>query len=87
MIFIDTYQSKYCLFLGKEDILYDKLKSAANETSTFYVYRKEEIPERFHYGNNTRMTPIFVVAKSGYAFEFLRDSFDYYQKTFNITSK
>ncbi|XP_044598002.1 ectonucleotide pyrophosphatase/phosphodiesterase family member 5-like isoform X1 [Cotesia glomerata] len=70
---------------GKEDILYDKLKSAANETSTFYVYRKEEIPERFHYGNNTRMTPIFVVAKSGYAFEFLRDSFDYYQKTFNIT--
>ncbi|XP_014297559.1 bis(5'-adenosyl)-triphosphatase enpp4 isoform X2 [Microplitis demolitor] len=70
---------------GKEEILYDKLNSAANETSKFRVYRKEEIPERFHYGNNERMTPIFVVAENGYAFEFLRDSFDYYKKTFNIT--
>ncbi|XP_011302961.1 ectonucleotide pyrophosphatase/phosphodiesterase family member 5-like isoform X2 [Fopius arisanus] len=70
---------------GKEHNVYNKFKAAANKTGAFEVWWKYEIPERYHYGSNSRMSSIFVVAKVGYAFEGLYDSFPFYQSAFNIT--
>ncbi|XP_012530934.1 ectonucleotide pyrophosphatase/phosphodiesterase family member 5 isoform X2 [Monomorium pharaonis] len=70
---------------GKEEIIYQKLKSAAEQTKTFKVYKREDIPKKYHYGNNTRVGPIFVIAEVGYAFQNLNDAIEYYKKKFNIT--
>lgn len=51
----------------------------------FKVYRKDEIPEKYHYGNNKRVGPIFVIANVGYAFQNLNDTIQFYKKKFNIT--
>ncbi|XP_005103202.1 ectonucleotide pyrophosphatase/phosphodiesterase family member 5 [Aplysia californica] len=53
---------------GKEDIIYENLKAASEEKGSFTVYRKKDIPERFHYKNHKRVPPIIAVAKSGYSF-------------------
>lgn len=66
-------------------MIYQKLKFAAEKTSTFKVYKKEDIPKKYHYGNNTRIGPIFVIAEVGYAFQNLYDAIEYYKKKFNIT--
>ncbi|BFZ09243.1 hypothetical protein BsWGS_12282 [Bradybaena similaris] len=52
---------------GKEDIIFEKLK-AASADNHFTVYRKRDIPERLHYKNNIRTTPIIVVADIKYNF-------------------
>lgn len=70
---------------GKEEIIYQNLKSAAEETLNFKVYRRHEIPQKYHYGNNKRVGPIFVIANVGYAFQNLYDTIEYYKKKFNIT--
>ncbi|KAL0102054.1 hypothetical protein PUN28_018535 [Cardiocondyla obscurior] len=70
---------------GKEKIIYEKLKSAAEQTKTFKVYRREDIPKKYNYGNNTRVGPIFVIAEVGYAFQNLYDTIDLYKQKFNIT--
>ncbi|XP_043272523.1 ectonucleotide pyrophosphatase/phosphodiesterase family member 5-like [Venturia canescens] len=70
---------------GNEDIIYQKLKAAATETSKFDVYKRNEVPKRYHFDNNPRVGDIVVSAKSGYAFEDLYYTLDYYKKTFNIT--
>ncbi|XP_034173921.2 bis(5'-adenosyl)-triphosphatase enpp4 isoform X1 [Osmia lignaria lignaria] len=70
---------------GKEDIIYQSLKQAATKTMTFRVYKREEIPKKYHYGNNTRVGSIFVIAEVGYAFQNLLDTIEYYKKKFNIT--
>lgn len=73
------------LYLGKEEIIYQKLKSAAEQTKTFKVYKREDIPKKYHYGNNTRVGPIFVIAEIGYAFQNLYDAIESYKQKFNIT--
>ncbi|GAB1867832.1 Ectonucleotide pyrophosphatase/phosphodiesterase family member 4 [Camponotus japonicus] len=70
---------------GKEELIYQKLKLAAEQKKTFKVYKKEDIPEKYHYGNNNRVGPIFVIAQVGYAFQNLNDAIEYYKKKFNIT--
>ncbi|XP_047342864.1 ectonucleotide pyrophosphatase/phosphodiesterase family member 5-like isoform X1 [Vespa velutina] len=70
---------------GKEQLIYQNLKLAAEETMNFKVYRKHEIPEKYHYGNNKRVGPIFVIANVGYAFQNLNDTIQFYKKKFNIT--
>lgn len=70
---------------GKEEAIYEKLKSAAEQTKTFKVYKREDIPKKYHYGNNTRVGPIFVIAEVGYAFQNLYDTIEYYKRKFNIT--
>ncbi|XP_076297014.1 bis(5'-adenosyl)-triphosphatase enpp4 isoform X1 [Lasioglossum baleicum] len=70
---------------GKEDAIYQALKKAATKTMTFKVYKREDIPQKYHYGNNTRVGPIFVIAEVGYAFQNLLDTIQYYKKRFNIT--
>jgi len=61
------------------------LKSAAEQTKTFKVYKREDIPKKYHYGNNTRVGPIFVIAEVGYAFQNLYDTIEFYKQKFNIT--
>lgn len=58
------------LFLGKFDEVYNKLKSAATSSSgKFDVYKKDQLPDRWHMKNNARLTGIiFLLAKTGYAF-------------------
>lgn len=68
-------------------MIYEKLKSIAEETKTFKVYKREDIPKKYHYGNNTRVGPIFVIAEVGYAFQNLYKNIEYYRKKFNITGK
>lgn len=70
---------------GKEELIYQSLKLAAEKTKTFKVYRKHEIPEKYHYRDNKRVGPIFVIANVGYAFQYLYDTIEYYKKKFNIT--
>lgn len=57
----------------------------ASKLRKFRVYRREEIPKKYHYGNNTRIGPIFVIAEVGYAFQNLLDNIEFYKKKFNIT--
>lgn len=66
-------------------MIYKALKQAAQKTMKFRVYKREEIPTKYHYGNNTRVGPIFVIAEVGYAFQNLLDTIEYYKKKFNIT--
>ncbi|XP_076174778.1 ectonucleotide pyrophosphatase/phosphodiesterase family member 5 isoform X2 [Ptiloglossa arizonensis] len=70
---------------GKEEEVYQALKQAAEQTMTFKVYKRQEIPQKYHYGNNTRVGPIFVIAELGYAFQNLFDNIEFYKKKFNIT--
>lgn len=66
-------------------MIYQKLKSAAEQTNTFKVYKREDIPKKYHYGNNTRVGSIFIIAEVGYAFQNLYDAIKYYKQKFNIT--
>ncbi|MEE9167109.1 MAG: ectonucleotide pyrophosphatase/phosphodiesterase [Candidatus Neomarinimicrobiota bacterium] len=49
---------------GLEDTVYHALDGAHPNLS---VYRKEELPERFHYRNHRRITPIICVADEGWS--------------------
>lgn len=75
----------YLNFLGKELLIFNKLKRASELTKGFDVYLKNDIPASYHFSNNPRIGAIIVVAKVGYAFQTLYDSFPYYIKKFNIT--
>lgn len=45
----------------------DAVLSAINSHSHFTAYRKSDIPDRFHYQNNRRIMPIFVLANEGWS--------------------
>ena len=47
---------------GKLDAVYAKLKNA---NPRMQVFRKSEVPERFHYQNNDRIGPIVLLASEG----------------------
>ncbi|KAL7298220.1 hypothetical protein TKK_0009211 [Trichogramma kaykai] len=70
---------------GKKSEIYKNLQKASYDTNKFDVYLKENIPEHFHFKNNTRIGPILAVARVGNSFETLYDSFSWYEKEFNIT--
>ncbi|KAJ8676692.1 hypothetical protein QAD02_012479 [Eretmocerus hayati] len=70
---------------GKEATIYKALKKASENSNEFDVYLNEEIPERYHFTHNSRIGPILVVAKVGYAFESFYASVAWYKKEFNIT--
>lgn len=48
---------------NKSSQVYHKLKDAHPNMT---VYLKDQIPERFHYKNNRRITPIIALADEGY---------------------
>lgn len=48
---------------GKRDVIYNKLKNAHPNMT---IYKKEDIPERWHYKNHRRIMPLIAVADPGY---------------------
>lgn len=49
---------------GKEEDIYSALKAKLPPQAK--VYRKSEIPERFHYRNNPRIAPLIVLPGEGW---------------------
>ena len=47
---------------GKEDLIYDALKNVSH----LKVYRKADIPERYHYRNSPRIPAIVIEAEEGW---------------------
>ena len=43
------------------------LKAADANTEKFDVYTRETMPERYHFSNNERIAPVWVIPKIGYA--------------------
>lgn len=52
---------------GKEEFVYQTFRNASNH-SNFVVYKKEDVPEIYHYKRNERISPILLVAREGYDF-------------------
>lgn len=48
---------------GKRDVLYDKLYNAH---PNLHVFKKEDIPARFHFQNNARIHPLVLIADTGW---------------------
>jgi predicted AlkP superfamily pyrophosphatase or phosphodiesterase len=48
---------------GKLEAVYGKLKGASPH---FAAYRKAEVPARFHYNSNPRITPLVLIAEEGW---------------------
>ncbi|KAI4242517.1 MAG: hypothetical protein LQ352_007218 [Teloschistes flavicans] len=55
--------------------LYDKLLDEAEHNDHFDVYVKETMPERYHFSNNDRIAPLWVIPKTGWAIVH-KDDFD-----------
>ena len=51
---------------GKLDAVFAKLKGANNPHMS--VYRKGEVPTRFHYDTNARIAPLILMAEEGWTF-------------------
>jgi len=57
------------LFSDKFDEVYKNLSKAANTSRTFNVFKQDQLPDRWHMKNNTRLTGIiYLLAKPEYAF-------------------
>ena len=52
----------YFIFSGKEEAIYNSL----SKVDHLHVYRKQDIPEEYHYKYNRRIMPIFVTADEGW---------------------
>ncbi|KAL9007816.1 MAG: hypothetical protein Q9173_006993 [Seirophora scorigena] len=55
--------------------LYAKLLEEAEHDEHFDVYVKETMPERYHFSNNDRIAPLWVIPKTGWAIVH-KDDFD-----------
>uniref|UniRef100_A0A8D9F2M4 Ectonucleotide pyrophosphatase/phosphodiesterase family member 5 n=1 Tax=Cacopsylla melanoneura TaxID=428564 RepID=A0A8D9F2M4_9HEMI len=69
---------------GKEDEIYQMLSKAAAKLTTFQVFKKEDMPERWHYKNNERTPPILALANVDYAFKDIWDEIKWFEK-YNVT--
>ncbi|KAL8816344.1 MAG: hypothetical protein Q9223_004627 [Gallowayella weberi] len=47
--------------------LYDRLLVEANDNDNIDVYVKETMPERYHFSNNDRIAPLWVIPRAGWA--------------------
>ncbi|KAL8677470.1 MAG: hypothetical protein Q9186_006111 [Xanthomendoza sp. 1 TL-2023] len=47
--------------------LYDRLLVEAEHNDNFDVYVKETMPKRYHFSNNDRIAPLWVIPKAGWA--------------------
>jgi predicted AlkP superfamily pyrophosphatase or phosphodiesterase len=48
-------------------ILHKQLLEASKEQESFDVYTRETMPERYHFSNNDRIAPLWIVPKTGWA--------------------
>lgn len=53
----------FSAFSGKTDEVYNLLENA---NPNMVVYKKEDIPDYFHYKHNVRIMPIIIEAKEGW---------------------
>lgn len=60
---MDPRTSRLCCLAGKLDEVYSKL---ADANPNMMVYKKENIPARFHYQHNPRIMLILLEAKEGW---------------------
>ncbi|XP_022180021.1 ectonucleotide pyrophosphatase/phosphodiesterase family member 5-like isoform X2 [Myzus persicae] len=68
---------------NKFDEIYKNLSIVANTSKIFGVYKKDELPDRWHMKNNSRLTDIiYLLAKPEYAFWDI-----YYEYILNGTTK
>ena len=47
--------------------LYDRLLIESQKNGNFEVYLKENMPERYHFSNNDRIAPLWVIPNTGWA--------------------
>ncbi|KPI43461.1 putative pyrophosphatase/phosphodiesterase [Cyphellophora attinorum] len=47
--------------------LHQQLLAAAKKMGSFDVYTRETMPERYHFSNNDRIAPLWIVPKAGWA--------------------
>ncbi|XP_012251078.2 ectonucleotide pyrophosphatase/phosphodiesterase family member 5-like isoform X2 [Athalia rosae] len=71
---------------GKFDLVYEQLLRAKRELGHFTVFKREEIPDRFHYGKNPRVAPIYVIADIGYVFQDYWNNIRGLEKQWNYTA-
>ncbi|XP_063239262.1 ectonucleotide pyrophosphatase/phosphodiesterase family member 5-like [Bacillus rossius redtenbacheri] len=69
---------------GAEDQIYAALKNASLREH-FEVYRRAEVPERWHFARNRRAPPLLAVADEGYAFDDFFASRDRYIHHYNVS--
>jgi len=70
-------------FAGKFDEVYTNFTNGANISGKFNVYKKDQLPDRWHMKNTSRLTGIlYLLARPGYAFWD-----DYFQEILKQTSK
>lgn len=65
---------------GMEEKIYQRLKQAADKPdSHFQVFKKEDIPDRFHFKHNPRVQPVIALADLQYTFIVNKtaDEYDY----------
>nr|CAD7597575.1 unnamed protein product [Timema genevievae] len=71
-------------FEGKENTLYQTLKTSSKNRH-YKIYRKAELPERWHYKNNPRTPPLLAVADEGYGFHDMYAAEQYFTREWHIT--
>nr|CAD7462143.1 unnamed protein product [Timema tahoe] len=70
--------------IGKENTVYQTLKTSSKNRH-YKIYRKAELPERWHYKNNPRTPPLLAVADEGYGFHDMYAAEQYFTREWHIT--
>ncbi|KAL0279525.1 UNVERIFIED_CONTAM: hypothetical protein PYX00_001062 [Menopon gallinae] len=85
----DRYEGSptYMIFpkKGEANFVYNSLKNASENGAPFKVYKRNEIPDRWHYKDNRRAPPILAVADPPYVFEDAYKQIEWIEKLRNIT--
>jgi hypothetical protein len=66
--------------------VYEAFKNAS-EGLNFTVYKKEELPEDWHFGKSRRIGPIVLITDLGYVFDDFYRAIISYNEEFNLTGK
>ena len=77
--FVDRGGSLLKIFpknLTAEYLLIKKLTVISNQTKSFTLYRRDDLPERWHFKNNVRISPLVMVAEEGYLVYNNRNSYE-----------
>nr|CAD7448526.1 unnamed protein product [Timema bartmani] len=71
-------------YISKENTVYQTLKTSSKNRH-YKIYRKAELPERWHYKNNPRTPPLLAVADEGYGFHDMYAAEQYFTREWHIT--
>jgi len=59
--------SPICAIIPKDMSKIDEIVNKLSNAPNVHVYRKDQIPSRYFYNDNRRITPIIIVAEEGYS--------------------